>query len=156
MGTADASGLPLARADLTASFAVQYATLLQRAFNDVRRNPMRGKAPVFQAIFSALIITLIWWDVGNDQNSVQDRAGVIFFLAANGLMQNVMGVLTTFANERAAVDVRFHIIPLLPTLPFEVPHSAHVHFPFPMFLPFAQAQPVHSLFNNLILHYRKI
>lgn len=103
MGTADASGLPLARADLTASFAVQYATLLQRAFNDVRRNPMRGKAPVFQAVFSALIITVIWWDVGNDQNSVQDRAGVIFFLAANGLMQNVMGVLTTFANERAAV-----------------------------------------------------
>ena len=41
--------------------------------------------------------------MGNDQNGVQDRSGAIFFFAANGMMQNVMGVLTTFANERSAV-----------------------------------------------------
>ena len=41
--------------------------------------------------------------VSNDMNSVQDRMGCLFFFAANGMMTNIMGVLTTFSNERAAV-----------------------------------------------------
>ena len=41
--------------------------------------------------------------VSNDMNGVQDRMGCLFFFAANGMMSNIMGVLTTFANERAAV-----------------------------------------------------
>ena len=41
--------------------------------------------------------------IGDEQNSIQDRVGVLFFIGANGMMQNVQGVLTTFAGERAAV-----------------------------------------------------
>lgn len=71
--------------------------------NDIKRNKMRGKAQVAQSVAFAAILSLIWWQVGKDQNSVQDRSGVIFFMTANIMMNNIMGVLTTFGNERGAV-----------------------------------------------------
>lgn len=95
--------LPLPKKEERAGFGRQFVTLLRRAAFDVRRNPMRGKAQIGQAVVFAVIITLIWFQVSNDQNGVQDRSGAMFFFAANGMMQNVMSVLTTFANERAAV-----------------------------------------------------
>ena len=103
MGTADASGLPLARADLTARLrsSMPPCCSVPSTMCVATRCVARPRVPGH--LLGSDHSLWIWWDVGNDQNSVQDRAGVIFFLAANGLMQNVMGVLTTFANERAAV-----------------------------------------------------
>ncbi|CAE8632163.1 unnamed protein product [Polarella glacialis] len=86
-----------------ASSFLQFKVLLMRAMRDVQRNAMRGKAQVGQAVIFAIIIAVIWTQVDNDQNGVQDRAGVIFFMTANGLMNNIMGVLNSFANERGAV-----------------------------------------------------
>mmetsp|Transcript_50052 Transcript_50052/g.89833 ORF Transcript_50052/g.89833 Transcript_50052/m.89833 type:complete len:652 (-) Transcript_50052:66-2021(-) len=94
-----ASMLPAPRA----SMGLQFQVLLSRSFKDMKRNPMRGKAQVGQAVAFAVIISLIWFQVGTDQNGVQDRSGVLFFMTANGMMNNIMGVLTTFANERGAV-----------------------------------------------------
>merc|ERR1740129_1589331 len=85
------------------SFATQFVVLIKRAANDLWRNPMRGKAQIGQSLFLGLILTLIWAPLDNDQNGVQDRVGIIFFLSVNSVMQNVMCVLTTFANERGAV-----------------------------------------------------
>lgn len=87
----------------TASPWLQFSCLMFRGFMDAKRNKMRFKAQVMQAIIFALIILLIWMQVGNDMNGVQNRAGAMFFMTANGMMQNVLGVLTTFANERGAV-----------------------------------------------------
>jgi hypothetical protein len=85
------------------SMGTQLVVLFRRGFNDIKRNPMRGKAQLMQPVVMAVILSLIWFQVSNDQNGVQDRSGVLFFITTNGLMQNVMGVLTTFSAERGAV-----------------------------------------------------
>lgn len=85
------------------SYVQQFLVLFRRGVNDIRRNPMRGKAPIAQAVIFALIIALIWAQVHNDQNGLQDRNGALYFMTANGMMQNIMGVLTAFGNERGAV-----------------------------------------------------
>jgi len=82
---------------------VQYVVLLRRGFNDLRRNPMRGRAQILQAVMVGVLLSLIWFRVGKDQNSVQDRVGVLFFITTNGMMMNTMGVLSTFGDERGAV-----------------------------------------------------
>jgi len=56
-----------------------------------------------QSVVFAIIIALIWNNLPNDMNGVQDRVGAMFFMAANGMMSNIMNVLTNFANERGAV-----------------------------------------------------
>jgi ABC-type multidrug transport system ATPase subunit len=86
-----------------ASPLLQFQVLLKRCAFDVKRNPMRGKAVLGQSVVFALIIALIWNKVPNDMKGVQDRVGAMFFMCANGLMTNVMNVLTNFANERGAV-----------------------------------------------------
>lgn len=85
------------------SMGTQLNLLLRRGINDVKRNPMRAKAFMGQSIIMGIIVSLIWWQVADDQNGVQDRSGVLFFLTTNTMMTNVMGVLTTFGGERGAV-----------------------------------------------------
>jgi len=93
---------PGAKRDM-ASPLLQFQVLLKRCMLDVKRNPMRGKAIMGQSIAFAIIIAIIWNNVPNDMNGIQDRVGALFFMTANGMMTNVMNVLTTFANERGAV-----------------------------------------------------
>ena len=59
------------------------------------------RAQFVQSIAFAFIISTIWWQLGDDQDSVQDRNGVLFFMSANGMMSSIMGVLSTFGNERS-------------------------------------------------------
>jgi len=86
-----------------APWSRQFVVLFRRAVNNLRRNPLAGKAKLGEAIVFGIIIALIWFRVDNDQNGLQDRSGALFFICANGMMQNVMGTLTTFSNERSAV-----------------------------------------------------
>lgn len=116
-----------------ASMGTQFQIIFMRSLNDIKRNPMRGKAQVGQSVAFGLIIALIWWQIGKDQNSVQDRAGAVFFMTANGLMNNVMGVLTTFANERGAV-LREQENNMYSTLPYFLARIA-VDIPLKIFCP---------------------
>ena len=75
--------------------------LLTRSFREATRNPLRVKAQFFQSLVFSLIISSIWWGLGSTQESIQDRNGVLFFMTANGMMSSVMGVLSTFGNERS-------------------------------------------------------
>jgi ABC-type multidrug transport system permease subunit len=63
---------------------------------------MRVKSQFFQTLVFGLIISSIWWQLSSSQAGIQDRSGVLFFMSANGMMSSLMGVLSTFANERAA------------------------------------------------------
>jgi ABC-type multidrug transport system ATPase subunit len=74
--------------------------LFKRSFNEATRNPMRVKAQCFQALAFSFIVGSIWFGLGNNQQSIQDRNGVLFFMSANGMMSSLMGVLSTFGNER--------------------------------------------------------
>lgn len=79
----------------------QFKLLFTRSFREATRNPMRVKAQFGQAIALSIIISSIWWQVKNSQQGIQDRNGVLFFMSANGMMTSMMGVLSTFGNERA-------------------------------------------------------
>lgn len=81
----------------------QFRLLVQRGVNDLRRNRMRGRAQIARTIAISCILLLVWLQVKNDQAGAGDRAGVMFFFCANGLMSNLMGVLTTFGNERSTM-----------------------------------------------------
>lgn len=100
-----------------ASRLTQFTVLFKRCLNDLKRNPLRGKAPIAQSVVMATILSFIWLQVGDDQKSIQDRMGVLFFITTNSMMQNVMGVLTTFGNERGAV-LREQENNLYTTLPY--------------------------------------
>jgi len=83
-----------------APLTTQFKLLYSRSWKEAIRNPMRVRAQFGQAVFFSLIVATIWWQVGNDQTGIQDRNGVLFFIAMNGLMSSLMGVLSTFGNER--------------------------------------------------------
>ncbi|GMH83511.1 hypothetical protein TrVE_jg5561 [Triparma verrucosa] len=87
--------------ETTSSAFEQFKLLLQRSFREATRNPMRVRAQFGQNIMFSLIISSIWWQLSSTQDGIQDRNGVLFFLAANGMMSSIMGVLSTFGNERS-------------------------------------------------------
>eukprot|EP00931_Biecheleriopsis_adriatica_P003136 TRINITY_DN10444_c0_g1_i1.p1 TRINITY_DN10444_c0_g1~~TRINITY_DN10444_c0_g1_i1.p1 ORF type:complete len:649 (+),score=128.43 TRINITY_DN10444_c0_g1_i1:60-2006(+) len=116
-----------------ASICLQLQVLLVRAFNDVRRDKMRGKAQIGQALVFAVIISLIWLQVTNDQNGIQNRSGALFFIVTTGVMNNIMGVLTTFSNERGAV-IREQENNMYDTLPYFMARVL-VDLPLKMFCP---------------------
>ena len=78
-----------------------FQLLLTRSFREATRNPLRVKAQFFQSLMFSLIISLVWWGLGSTQESIQDRNGVLFFMTFNGMMSSMMGVLSTFGNERS-------------------------------------------------------
>jgi ATP-binding cassette subfamily G (WHITE) protein 1 len=83
------------------TFPQQLNLLFKRSWREATRNPMRVKAQFFQSLMFAIIISTIWWGLGNTQESIQDRNGVLFFMSANGMMSSLMGILSTFGNERS-------------------------------------------------------
>ena len=82
------------------SALMQFRLLYGRSFKEATRNPMRLRAQFGQNLFFAIVTATIWWGVGNDIKSIQDRNGVLFFISMNGMMSSMMGVLSTFGNER--------------------------------------------------------
>jgi len=86
-----------------ASNFTQLRLLLVRAAQSVIRNKMRMQAMIGQTTIFAVIIALVYPQIGTEgSGAAQDRNGVLFFVAANSLMAGLMGTLTTFANERSA------------------------------------------------------
>ena len=86
--------------DARANGMTQFKLLLSRSWREATRNPMRVKAQFFQSIMFSFIIASIWWNITDSQQGIQDRNGALFFMSANGMMSSLMGVLSTFGNER--------------------------------------------------------
>ena len=64
------------------------------------RNPLILKGKLAQTLVLALIVGLIFRDLGDDLKGVQNREGSLFFLMVQGLFGAVMGIITIF-GERA-------------------------------------------------------
>ena len=63
---------------------------------------MVGK--IAPGLFFALILGAIYSDVGNDQKSIQDKIGALFFFTINQSFGNMFGVLNTFSDEKVVVE----------------------------------------------------
>lgn len=57
------------------------------------------QARAAQAIVLGLIVGLIYLRLDNDQKSVQNKSGAMFFVLINQCMSGTMGVLMTFPLE---------------------------------------------------------
>jgi len=83
-----------------ASWTRQFATLWKRAFKNAVRNKMVVRAKLAQTLFLACLIGLIYLQVDDSQASIQDRTGVLFFIAINQVMGSAIAILSIFHGEK--------------------------------------------------------
>jgi ATP-binding cassette subfamily G (WHITE) protein 2 len=109
---------------------VQFSLLFWRSFNEIRRNKMATGIKFVTTIFFALILAAIYQDLGDDQNSIQDRIGLLFFITINQCFGAMFGVLNTFPEERKVVNREragkayrmssYYVAKFLAELPFNI------------------------------------
>jgi ABC-type multidrug transport system permease subunit len=97
-----AKGIPatIRTAEVQADFVTQFKLLFVRSFKNQLRNPLAVRASLAQMIFFSTFMGLIYLRIGNDQGSVQDRMGSLFFFAVQGIMAAMSMNLVTFSVER--------------------------------------------------------
>jgi len=74
--------------------------LTYRSMLDTYRNPITFFARLVQFTIVGLFMGATYIPIGNDQNSVQNREGVLFFVTIGMVMLNANGVILTFPLER--------------------------------------------------------
>ena len=55
----------------------------KRTFLQIARDPMVTFAQLGQTLFIALLVATLYWQIENNQGSIQDRVGVLFFVMTN-------------------------------------------------------------------------
>ena len=85
-----------------ADFPSQFAYLMGRAFRNALRNKFIVKVKFAQAMFIALLVGLIYFDLPSkgfkEQN--QNRSGALFFISINMFMSSSIGILSIFSAEK--------------------------------------------------------
>lgn len=79
----------------------ELSILVSRNFLNFRREKMATTLALFQSLFISTLIGLVFLRLGNSQSDVQNRLGVLFFLAINQSFQPVFQTITVFTPERA-------------------------------------------------------
>eukprot|EP00993_Chasmostoma_nieuportense_P001445 NODE_2327_length_1210_cov_40.384118_g2213_i0.p1 GENE.NODE_2327_length_1210_cov_40.384118_g2213_i0~~NODE_2327_length_1210_cov_40.384118_g2213_i0.p1 ORF type:complete len:368 (+),score=98.38 NODE_2327_length_1210_cov_40.384118_g2213_i0:3-1106(+) len=87
---------PSVRPAKPAPFGVQLVALIRRTLVSVFRQPMLTRVRLFQTLFLGLLLGAIYFDLGNDQQSIQMRQGLIFFTLVNQSFTPLLGVLHVF------------------------------------------------------------
>jgi hypothetical protein len=80
-----------------------FAMLLWRACVDVYRNWTELGIRFFTSMFFAVLLSLVYQDLGTGQKSIQDRIGILFFISINQSFGPMTSVLATFPAERNVV-----------------------------------------------------
>jgi ATP-binding cassette subfamily G (WHITE) protein 2 len=79
---------------------MQFWVVASRAMKNNLRNPLKTLVMISISVFFALLIGSIYYQVSNNVNpGIQNRAGVLFFLAMNGAFSN-LGSLELFLEGR--------------------------------------------------------
>ena len=86
------------------SFARQFSFLMKRAGLNLIRDRMILGVKAVQTIVIALLIGLVYFNVGSLEKSpdsqIQDRSGALYFLILNQFMGSSMGILSIFSKEK--------------------------------------------------------
>jgi len=85
--------------EFAAIWPFQLWILCKRNVLNIFRNPMATYIAWFQTVFMALLLGSIYWQIGLDQKSIQDRVGALFFVITNAAFSN-FGNLNLFMEER--------------------------------------------------------
>ncbi|KNH09643.1 ABC transporter [Perkinsela sp. CCAP 1560/4] len=81
-------------------FGVQFYELLLRSFRHNYRNRHLLLAQIGQSIAFGLFVGIVFYSLGDDQTSVQDRMGLFFLLGSNAVFAGAGNVINTFAVEK--------------------------------------------------------
>jgi hypothetical protein len=84
-----------------ASFCLQFNQLLLRAFRNVLRNPIIFRVRIGQTIMMIIVLNLLYRQLDDDEESIQNRNGLMFFICIFLAMTNMQNVLLSFPIERA-------------------------------------------------------
>lgn len=83
---------------------INFRLLCWRTASEQWRNTKVFTFKMIMAIVFALIVGGIWYDIGLSQASIQDRVGVMFFVAINQTFNSTIAVFNTFPKEKVIVD----------------------------------------------------
>eukprot|EP01129_Flabellula_baltica_P009537 TRINITY_DN390_c0_g1_i1.p1 TRINITY_DN390_c0_g1~~TRINITY_DN390_c0_g1_i1.p1 ORF type:complete len:613 (-),score=120.87 TRINITY_DN390_c0_g1_i1:68-1906(-) len=73
------------------NFGTQFRHLANRELQILTRDPSAFFISVLTNLLIGFVIGLIYWDLGNDQTSIQDRTGVLFFMVINSFFAGLLG-----------------------------------------------------------------
>ena len=79
----------------------QFGILGQRAFRNFFRNKFLLVIRLIQTVVFGIILGLLYLQIANDQSTISDRAGALFFILTNQAFGSVFGVINAFPQERA-------------------------------------------------------
>ena len=91
----------------TPNLLKQFCLLLLRNFKNIIRLPIASYGKIMSYLFVAIMILLVWGHLGDDEQSIQSRTGVLFMTSTMLIMFNVQGVILVFPDERP-VFIREH------------------------------------------------
>ena len=108
----------------------QVALLLQRSWRQVTRDTATAASRASSQLSSAAVFSAIYWRMGNGQNSIQDRLGLLQISAVGTAMTSLIKTLNVFPKERTIVTrerarAAYPVLPyLLAKLAAELPIGA--------------------------------
>eukprot|EP01095_Lingulamoeba_sp_RSL-Kostka_P006419 TRINITY_DN200_c0_g1_i3.p1 TRINITY_DN200_c0_g1~~TRINITY_DN200_c0_g1_i3.p1 ORF type:complete len:633 (+),score=155.33 TRINITY_DN200_c0_g1_i3:30-1928(+) len=89
--------------EYASNWFTQFHYVAKRQTINLIRNPMVTYAQLFQTLFMAFLVSSIYFQIGDDQGSVQDRVGCLFFIITNQAFGSISS-LNLFLEERNLVN----------------------------------------------------
>lgn len=90
-----------------AAWWIQFRLLAVRAAKNAWRNDLILKGKLAQTVILSLVVGLVYLKLGDDEQSIQDRQGSLFFIIVQMYFGAVMGTLTVFGAEKAVFQREF-------------------------------------------------
>jgi hypothetical protein len=82
------------------SFINQFIILMQRSWLLAKRDQRVFYIRIIMTIFNAILVALVFWQLGMGDFSVLDRKGVLYFIAAGVITSNLQSSLQMFVQEK--------------------------------------------------------
>ncbi|ETO17369.1 ABC transporter family protein [Reticulomyxa filosa] len=82
------------------SFSTQLSCLFTRELKILARDPRPSRVRLIQSVVFALLIGILYYNLGHDQTSLRNRFGAIFFLTVNTSLTGAISTVSTFPEQR--------------------------------------------------------
>ena len=84
----------------THSFFRQFSILLRRNIREGTRDKMSTLSRLVQSLVMALFCGLLYFRLGDDQQSIMDRRGALFYIAIQQALCGFLSIIAVFHNEK--------------------------------------------------------
>ena len=102
-GSVDSLKIAYSRSGVTSGICEQISILGQRNFRQIFRDKFTLGMKCFMSCFFALFISALWADMGTTNQDIQNRNGILFFIAINQSFGAVAGTSQVLVQEKVIV-----------------------------------------------------